>query len=105
MPLEPFFELLDTEKFRKRTAMYLGDKTISSLAAFLNGYYYATEVHNLEDNEDTVRFGDFHDWTARYFGWSESTAGWKNIILKECHGNEELALAKFFELYDIFKAL
>jgi hypothetical protein len=82
--------------------MYLGDKRISSLNAFLCGYHYASEVHHLDD-KDSTRFEDFHNWTANYFGWSESTAGWKNIILKECHGIEELALDKFFELYDIFK--
>jgi hypothetical protein len=29
--------------------------------------------------------------------------GWKNIILKESGGDEEKALKKFFELYDLFR--
>jgi hypothetical protein len=82
--------------------MYIGDWTISSLMAFMSGYFLATSMNNLDDN-DVINFNEFHDWVARHFGWVESTAGWKNIILKECNGDEKKALAKFFELYDLFK--
>lgn len=96
------FDILDLEHFRKRTPMYTGDWTITSLAAFINGFGLATSINNLNDN-DTFRFNEFPDWIAKYFGWFESTAGWKNIILKECNGDERKALDRFFELYDQFK--
>lgn len=95
--------MLDLEQFREKTPMYIGDWKISSLNAFLSGYFFAVQFRDLGEHDDVVEFGEFHDWTANYFGWKESTAGWKNIILKECGGDEEAALAKFFELYDIFK--
>lgn len=101
-PPKTLFELLDLGQFREKTPMYIGDWKISSLKAFIDGYLYASWVKKMDD-EDRIAFGDFHDWVADYFGWRESTLGWKNIILKECGGDEEKALRKFFELYDIFK--
>ncbi|MGB4775443.1 MAG: hypothetical protein WBP45_09745 [Daejeonella sp.] len=39
------------------------------------------------------------------YNWLESTAGWKNIILKENDFDEEKALKVFFEMIDEFKTL
>ena len=82
--------------------MYIGDKKITALKSFFDGYFYATWTNDIEV-EDKVRFEDFHGWVAGQFDWSESTAGWNRIILEECNGDEGLALDKFFELYDLFK--
>ncbi len=81
--------------------MYIGDKKITILRAFIDGYLFALEANNINLAEKE-KFTEFHDWVANYFGWYESTAGWKNIILEECNGNEEIAVDKFFELYDKF---
>ncbi|HRH47445.1 MAG TPA: hypothetical protein PLP23_01765 [Panacibacter sp.] len=97
------FDLLELEDFRLRTAMYLGEKKICVLRAFIDGYFYATDTHNLKLIDDK-RFLKFNDWTALHFGWRESTAGWKNIILDECNRDEEKAVDKFFEVYDKFIA-
>jgi hypothetical protein len=96
------FDLIDTEDFRTRTAMYIGDKKITALRSFVDGYFYATLTNNIEV-EDKVNFNDFHDWVAKQFKWKESTAGWSRIILDECNGDEKFAVDKFFELYDRFK--
>jgi hypothetical protein len=101
-PPKTLADLLELKQFREKTPMYIGDWTITSLKAFIDGYLYASWVKEMDD-EDTVRFGKFHDYVANYFGWFDSTAGWKNIILKESNGDEEKALKKFFELYDLFK--
>jgi len=95
------FALLASESFRTRPGMYIGEKKISILRAFIDGYFYATESKNTTSSEKE-KFAEFHDWVANYFGWYESTAGWKNIILKECDGDEEKAVDKFFEVYDKF---
>lgn len=97
------FDLIDMQDFRKRTAMYIGDKKISLLNSFIDGYLYATQTNNIE-LEDNVQFGHFHDWVSRHFKWKESTSGWRRIILQECNGDEGEALKKFFELYDLFKS-
>jgi hypothetical protein len=101
-PPKSIFDLIDTEDFRKRTAMYIGDKKITTLKSFINGYFYATWTNDIEV-DDKIRFDDFHDWAAGHFKWKESTAGWNKIILDECKGDEELAVDKFFQLYDMFK--
>lgn len=101
-PPKLIFDLLDTENFRKRTAMYTGDKKITALRAFIDGYFYATWTYDIKI-EDKMRFDDFHDWVAQQFNWKESTAGWSRIILYECNGDENLTVDKFFELYDRFK--
>ncbi len=75
------FDLLDMEEFRKRTAMYIGDRKISSLNSFIDGYFYATQTNNIE-LDDKVQFGDFHDWVARHFKWKESTAGGENYLTR-----------------------
>lgn len=95
------FELLTSENFRNRPAMFIGEKKISILRAFIDGYLLGAERDNTTLREKE-KFAEFHDWVANYFGWYESTAGWKNIILKECNGNEESAVDKFFEIYDKF---
>lgn len=96
------FDMLELEKFRKKTAMFMGTRSITLLRTFIDGYFYATDTNNI-NIDDSVRFGELHDWIANYFGWNGSTAGWSTIILRECDGNESLALDTFFELYDLFK--
>ena len=91
------FELLSSENFRFRPEMYIGKKNVTILRAFIDGYFYA-ENNSLEKE----KFEEFHDWVANYFGWFESTAGWNNIILEECNGDEEKAIDKFFEIFDKF---
>jgi hypothetical protein len=82
--------------------MFIGDKKITALRSFIDGYFYATWTNDIEV-DDKIGFDDFNDWVAIQFKWKESTAGWNRIILEECNGDEKLAVDKFFELYDRFK--
>lgn len=100
---ESIFDLINEENFRKRTAMYIGEKKISILKGFIDGYFYGLDVKEIHLRESEPKFVNFSDWVANHFNWAESTAGWKNIILKECDGDEKLSVDKFFELYDKFK--
>jgi len=101
--IESIFDLMNDENFRKRTAMYLGEKKISILRGFIVGYLYGLDAKEIQLRESEPKFEKFNDWVANHFNWYESTAGWNNIILKECGGDEKLAVDKFFELYDKFK--
>ena len=92
--------LLESESFRSRTAMYIGEKKLSTLKGFLDGAYYAFDAY---DVKEINLFEGFHDWVVDYYGWNESTAGWKNIILKECDNDEMKAVDEFFKIYDKFK--
>lgn len=96
------FELIDSDNFRKRTPMFTGDKGISALDSFIQGYFYAILANDI-DIKGEIKFDEFPDWVAQYFKWTESTAGWRRIILQECKNDEDKALIKFFELYDKFK--
>ena len=100
---ESIFDLMNEENFRKRTAMYIGEKKINILKGFIDGYFYGLDVKEIHLRESEPKFEKFSDWVANHFNWYESTAGWKNIILKECDGDEKLSVDKFFELYDKFK--
>ena len=91
------YELL--AKVRLRPAMYIGTHSLVRLRAFVDGCFFMAREHELETSEQP-KFDDFHDWTAKRFGWSESTAGWCEIIVQECGGDEGSALDRFFELID-----
>jgi len=97
------YDLIDT--IRPRPAMYFGDNKISNLQAFLSGYDFSTYVHNIKDKSVFPPFWYFNEWAMHKYNWRESTAGWKNIILKENENNEEKALNVCFEMIDEFKTL
>ena len=82
--------------------MYIGDNTLSAMYFHLQGYFAACEEHGVVD-EDVPNFSGFHDFVAKYYSYNASTAGWKNIILRENNFNEKQSLLKFFELVDLYK--
>ncbi|MEH1845679.1 MAG: hypothetical protein V7L25_11940 [Nostoc sp.] len=87
---------------RSRPAMYLGQRSLTALDGFIGGYSFALGENGIFYGEETPPFTQFNDWVARYYKWYESTAGWKNIILREV-GNEAKACDVFFELLELFK--
>jgi hypothetical protein len=94
------YELLD--QMQVRTAMYVGELSITALYNFIQGYFAALDI-NGSDEHLIPDFENFHDYVAKYYSYKESTAGWKNIILKENSGNEEKALEVFFYLLKQFR--
>lgn len=94
-------ELINSYNFRNRIGMYLGEKNIHILNGFLHGFQYAEDLYGI--SKDQVHFLEgFHDYVAKYYDWYESTAGWKNIILKESDNDPARAVDEFFKLYDCF---
>jgi hypothetical protein len=83
--------------------MYVEERKLSFLKAFMNGYFYAMDATDIIVQNSDPPFELFQDWVAQHFGWRESTAGWKNIILAECGQDEGKAVDLFLELYDAFK--
>jgi hypothetical protein len=92
--------LLESENFRIRTAMFIGEKRISTLKSFFDGIYYSFDIYNIK--EENIFLG-LNEWTIKYYNWKETSAGWKDIILKECENDEEKAVDEFFRIYDKFK--
>lgn len=61
-------------------AMYTGEYTLKSIRIFLEGYSFSLRENEIMDlsNQSSP---NFNDWIANRLGFSESTAGWKNMIL------------------------
>lgn len=76
---------------RHRPGLYFGEKSLSGLYFFLTGFAMGSGKFEVPD--------EFHNWTAYRCGFSESTAGWRNMIL-ETVPDEERAFDRFFELLD-----
>ena len=98
--MKSIYELL--EMIRQKPGMYLGQRSLTALRGFISGYYFGREENDMLVEEEIPPFRQFHDWVARYYKWYESTAGWKNIILREV-GDEAKACDVFFELLELFK--
>ncbi|MDM9585591.1 MULTISPECIES: hypothetical protein [unclassified Nostoc] len=98
--MKNIYEIL--EMMRPRPQMFLGQRSLTALSGFIGGYFCAMEENGILIEEENPSFSQFHDWVARYYKWYESTAGWKNIILREV-GDEAKACDVFFELLELFK--
>ena len=86
------------EEIRQRPPMYLGDRSLSALQHFLNGYTHALRIHRIAQ-PGWMLPQDFHDWVAYRLHFKESTSGYRNMLLKR-NPSEADALEKFFELLD-----
>ncbi len=85
------------EVIRERPALYLGDRSLSALWHYLQGYWMALSAYDMRTASPLPP--DFHDWVAYRLHFFESTSGYRNMILK-CVPDESAALDRFFELLD-----
>ena len=90
---------------KRRPGMYIGEAKISTMHSFLDGYTFCSFIHNIRQEDVFPQFWYFHEWAMHKYGWGESTAGWKRVILTENNYDEEKALEVFFEMMDEFKTL
>lgn len=103
------FELI--ERLRQRYALYIGEKSITRLYAFLIGYAAAEHDYGLTENVEPrnsllpLNWWFMHEFAKIKCGEEESTSGWCEMILCYCNGDESAALDKFFEIFDEFKSL
>lgn len=94
------YSYLDLIKLK--IGMYIGEKSLSALYFHIIGYQAACHTKEIHEKLEP-NFNLFHDFVANYYLRSESTAGWRNIILAECYGDEEVALETFFALFEDFR--
>lgn len=92
------------DSIRKYPGLYLGDKSITSLLHYLDGYQAAERDLAARHSGELfpLPFPYMHDYTAYRLKNPHSSMGWRDQILRSCDGNEEEALWKFYELYDGF---
>jgi len=87
------------EVIREKPAMWLGQRSLSALWYYLQGYRTALSVYDIHS---ITLPQDFHDWVAYRLHFYESTSGYRNMILKRVP-EESGALDRFFELSDEYK--
>ena len=99
------FELIDSESFRKRTAMYIGEKSISNLRIFMDGYQACELFNKINAKETKPPFWIFFNWICKYYNHSGSYYSWDGIILQNCDNDEEKALETFLLRFDEFRKI
>lgn len=85
------------ELIRENPALYLGERSLSALWYYLQGYWMALSVYDMRTASPVPP--DFHDWVAYRLHFYESTSGYRNMILKRVP-DESAALDRFFGLLD-----
>jgi hypothetical protein len=92
------YELI--RKIKKRPAFYLGQKSLSHLQVFLDGYTFARRQSGIPISAQEQEFEKFQEWIEQRFQ-QPNTQSWTKIIL--FHSEDEAqALDLFFELFDEF---
>jgi hypothetical protein len=94
------YEFLDF--IRDNPELYIGEKSLTALYNNINGFNLSCWVHNIVENVKPSWQG-FHDYVASQLEYSESTSGYKNMILEENAFDEIKSLNMFFELIDSYK--
>lgn len=87
------------DEIRVRTAMYTGERTLSALHHFFDGYQMAQDIYQVPPSQQSRLPSDFHDWFAYRLHFRESTSGYRRMILQN-FPDESMALDRFFELLD-----
>lgn len=95
-----FYDMLDL--IGKRPGLYIGEKSITLMSGWVNGWTSALGDKGFEGTEPV--FSEFNDWVALRLGFYESTSGWRRMLLGKHLGNEEAAFDRFFELFNEFKS-
>ena len=100
----------EIEMIRQTPILYIGRKSVSALYHHIMGFGSAMHRFGITDKIEKllplpIMQGYFHDYVANYYNYSESTAGWCNIILQENDFDEEKGYEMFLKLFDIFSSL
>jgi hypothetical protein len=97
--MSPIIEQL--QEMRKRgVVLYVGENSVTKLAAFLRGYEHA--ISKLRPNIDDNFLREFHSVVRERFAVSVSRS-WEDIIAFHCASNDE-AMKCFWELFDKYLA-
>jgi hypothetical protein len=94
------YELLPVlKKLRARPGMYIGEPSLTKLAAFLRGYDYAQfEFHAASADPFFLSFQSWIEQRLR-----TGYMGWDTAILGQCQSEAE-AFERFWQLFDEYSA-
>jgi hypothetical protein len=91
---ELFVEVLDSP------GMFIGNKSITRLSAFIDGYWLAIHRGDKAAEDDLTR--GFNEWVAKRFRITTSH-NWADIILFMSGGNENAAFDMTKELWEEYE--
>jgi hypothetical protein len=94
------YEFIDY--IREKPELYIGEKSLTALYFNINGFNLSCWVHDAEENLKPNWKG-FHDFVALKLEYTESTSGYRNMILEKNRFDEIKSLNMFFELIDSYK--
>jgi hypothetical protein len=90
------------ELIREKPYLYIGDSNFSTLCNNINGYQLYCFINNVNENLNPD-WGKFQDFVALKLNYSESTSGFKNMILERNDFDEHKSLISFYDLFDLFR--
>jgi hypothetical protein len=86
-------------KIRERPSLYLGGRSILRLKSFLDGYYFALSVNNIESGDDDFWAKFQSTIVAKYH--VTTSQNWAQVLLFFSNDEAE-ALDEFFKLFEEF---
>lgn len=96
-------------RVQPRPGMYMGTKKITCLQQYIHGVMEGLSLAGAPRQETLfplpLHAFLFSEYAARRFGFFGSTAGWKNMLLETCGGDEEKAFDRFYAVWDAYAAL
>lgn len=87
-------------KIKQRSSLYLGNRSLSHLHVFLDGYTFARRQLGIPVTEQETKFEEFQEWIENRFNQAD-TQSWSRIILFYSE-DEADALNRFFDLFEEF---
>jgi len=97
------FDLIDSDHFREKASLYLGEKSITKLRIFMAGYELCEIAHEIRPSNTKPPFWLFFHWICKYYHHSGSYYSWDGIILQNCDQDEAKAFETFFLRFDEFR--
>lgn len=98
---ENIFDLIDI--IQQHTAMFIPDKSVTSLFTFLAGYVTCLELHRIVEDQ-VPNFQHFAEWLRKRFDHWNLSYGWAYAIKENIEDNQD-PLIKFFCLISDFRKL
>ncbi|MCI0446992.1 hypothetical protein L0152_27785 [bacterium] len=96
--MDHLYELL--QKIKERPGLYLGQRSITRLHAFIGGYSLAQHELGVPSLETEHILGEFQEWIQHRFEIGSSHS-WAQIILFYSEDEQE-AFQQFFDLFEEF---
>jgi hypothetical protein len=99
--IDSIFNLIRSEDFRAKPAMFMGRLSILGFGAYIAGYRNALWIHKIEEENNIFNDTAFGNFVAEYYK-RPAQAGWANNIWAENSGDEPQSFKNFFRLFDEF---